>query len=118
MGHYILLKIDNFLGQLQGASVFSEIYLRSNYHQVRVKEEDIPNTVFWTHYGYYEFLVMSFGLTNAPNVFMDTMNIVFHNHLDQFIVFFIDDILVYSKNQEDHGLHLWKKLERFRREQL
>jgi hypothetical protein len=85
---------------------------------VRVKEEDIPKTTFRTRYGHYEFLVMSFGLTNALVVFMDTMNRVFHDYLDQFTVVFIDDILVYSKMSEEYEEHLRKILERLKREKL
>ena len=98
--------------------MFSKIDLHLGYHQVRVKEEDIPKTAFRTRYGHYEFLVMSFKLTNAPSIFMDTMNKVFHNYLDQFTVVFIDDILIYSKTPKEHGEHLWKALERLRRDQL
>ena len=96
--------------------MFSKIDFRSGYHQVRVKEEDIPKAAFRTRYGHYEFLVISFGLTNVPVVFMDTMNKVFHNYLDQFTIVFIDDILIYSKMLEEHKEHLQKALERLRRE--
>jgi hypothetical protein len=110
-----LPRIDDLLDQLQGAHVFSKIGLHSSYHQVRVKEEDIFKTTFRTRYGHYEFLVMSFKLTNAPVVFMDMINRVFHDYLDQFIVVFIDDILIYSKMLEEH---LQKALEKVHREQL
>jgi hypothetical protein len=98
--------------------VFSKVDLCLGYHQVRVKEEDIPKTAFRTHYGNYEFLVMSYKLTNAPTVFMDTMNRVFHDYLDQFTVVFIDDLLIYSRTLEEHKDHLQKALERLRREKL
>jgi hypothetical protein len=82
--------------------MLSKVDLHSSYHQVRVKEEDIPKTTFRTCYGHYEFLVMSFGQTNAPAVFMNTMNRVSHDFLDQFTVVFIEDILIYSKMPEEH----------------
>jgi hypothetical protein len=92
--------------------VFSKVDLRSGYHQVRVKEEHIPKTAFKACYAHYEFLVMSFRLTNVLAVFMDTMNRVFHDYLDQFTVVFIDKILIYSKTPEEHKEHLRKALER------
>jgi hypothetical protein len=98
--------------------VFSKVDLCSGYHQVRVKEDDIPKTAFRTRYGHYEVLVMSFRLTNAPVVFMGTMNRVFHDYLDQFTVVFIDDILIYLKTPKEHEEHLWKALQRLRREKL
>ncbi|GJW33445.1 putative nucleotidyltransferase, ribonuclease H, partial [Tanacetum coccineum] len=103
---YPLPRIDDLFDQLQEAKYFSKIDLRSDYHQLRVRSEDIPKTEFRTRYGHYEFLVMPFGLTNAPAVFMDLMNRVFHDYLDKSIVVFIDDILVYSKSKEEHEQHL------------
>ena len=92
--------------QLQRASVFSKIDLRFGYHQLKIKELDVPKITFRTRYGHYEFLMMPFGLMNAPAVLMDLMNRVFHLYLDQFVIVFIDDILMYSKNAEEHVFHL------------
>ena len=101
-----LPRIDGLFDQLQGAQVFSKIDLRSGYHQLKIKGEDIPKTAFQTRYGHYEFLVLLLGLTNAPTTFMDLMNRVFHEYLDHFVIVFIDDILIYSKSQEEHEEHL------------
>ncbi|GJR55769.1 putative reverse transcriptase domain-containing protein [Tanacetum coccineum] len=98
--------------------MFERVYLRSGYHQLRIKEEDIPITAFRTRYGHFEFHVMPFGLTNAPAVFMDLMNRVCKPYLDKFVIVFIDDILVYSKDEEEHGKHLKTILELLKKERL
>ncbi|KAA3478075.1 DNA/RNA polymerases superfamily protein [Gossypium australe] len=115
---YPLPRIDDLFNQLRGASVFSKIDLRSGYHQLKVKETDIRKTAFPTRYGHYEFLVMPFGLTNAPAAFMDMMNRVFQPYLDRFVVVFIDDILVYSRIEEEHDSHLRVVLGVLREKQL
>ena len=103
---YPLPRIDDLFDQLQGAKVFFKIELRLGYYQLRIRESNIPKTAFRTRYGHYEFLVMSFGLTNAPAAFMDLMNRVFHPYLDRFVIAFIDDILVYSRSELEHEIHL------------
>ena len=103
---------------MKGASLFSKINLQLEYYQLQVKEVDVPKKAFKTRYDHYEFLVMPFGFTNAPAVFMDLMNRVFHAYLDQFVVVFIDDILVYSKNAQEHEHHLRIVLQILRENQL
>jgi hypothetical protein len=103
---YPLPHIDILFDRLAGAQVFSKIDLRSVFHQIKIHVEDIPKTAFTMRYGLYEYLVMSFGLMNAPTHFMYLMNSVFMPELDQFIMVFIDDILVYSKSKEEHEDHL------------
>src|SRR5262249_32757490 len=115
---YPLPRIDDLFDQLQGAEYFSKIDLRSGYHQLRIHIKDVPKTVFRTRYGHYEFLVMSFGLTNAPAAFMDLMNRVFKPFLDRFIIVFIDDILVYFRDMEEHAWHLRMVLQTLREHRL
>ncbi|GJW11865.1 putative reverse transcriptase domain-containing protein, partial [Tanacetum coccineum] len=115
---YPLPRIDDLFDQLQGSSVYSKIDLRSGYHQLRVREKDILNTAFRTRYGHYEFQVMPFGLTNAPAVFIDLMNWVCKPYLDKFVIVFIDDILIYSKNKQEHEEHLKLILELLKKEEL
>ncbi|GJR19420.1 reverse transcriptase domain-containing protein [Tanacetum coccineum] len=115
---YPLPRIDDLFDQLQGACCFSKIDLRSGYHQLRVREEDIPKTAFRTRYGHFEFTVMPFGLTNAPAIFMDLMNRVCKPYLDKFVIVFIDDILIYSKSEEEHEAHLKTILDLLKKEKL
>jgi hypothetical protein len=115
---YPLPRIDVLFDQLKGTKVFSKIELRSGYHQLRIREEDIPKTAFTTRYGLYECTVMSFGLTNAPAFFINLMNKVFTEFRDKFVVVFIDDILIYSKSEEEHEQHLRLVLEKLQEHQL
>ena len=115
---YPLPRIDDLFDQLQGARVFSKIDLRSGYHQLKIKAADVPKIAFRTRYGHYEFLVMPFRLTNAPAAFMDLMNRVFKPYLDTFVIVFIDDILVYSRSEEEHAEHLRIVLQTLRDKQL
>ena len=103
---YPLSRIDDLFDQLRGVRVYSKIDLLTGYHQLRVREADIPKTVFRTRYGHFEFTVMPFVLTNAPTTFMDVMHKVFQPYLDRFVLDFVDDILIYLKSKEDHEGHL------------
>jgi hypothetical protein len=115
---YPLPRIDDLFDQLKDEKIFSKIDLRSGYHQVRIKEEYISKTAFRTRYGHYEFIVVPFGLSNAPVVFMCLMNGVFLENLDKFVIVFLDDILVYSKSEEEHVHHLRMVLQVLREHQL
>jgi hypothetical protein len=115
---YPLPRIGDLFDQLKDAKIFSKIDLRYGYHQVRIKDEDISKTTFRTRYGHYEFTVVPFGLTNAPAVFMCLMNGMFINYLDMFVIVFLDDILVYSKTEEEHEQHLRMVLQVLREHQL
>jgi hypothetical protein len=115
---YPLLRIEDLFDQMKGASIFSKIDLRSGYHQLKIRESDIPKTAFHTRYGLYEYIVMPFGLTNRPAYFMYLMNKVFMLYLDKFVVFFIDDILIFSKMEEEYKKHLRMLLEKLRSNQL
>jgi len=115
---YPLSRIDDLLDQLRGATVFSKIDLRSGYHQILVKLEDVQKTAFRSRYGHFKYVVMPFRVTNAPTIFMDYMNKIFRPSLDQFVVVFIDDILIYSESWEEHAQHLRVVLEILREHQL
>jgi hypothetical protein len=115
---YPLPRIDILFDQLASAKVFSKIDLWLGYHQIKIRLEDIPKTVFSTRYMLYEYLVMSFGLTNALAHFLYLMNSVFMSELDKFVMLFIDDILIYSKNEEEHKQYLWIVLQRLRDHKL
>jgi hypothetical protein len=116
--NYPLPWIEDLSNQMKGASVFSKIDLRSGYHQLKIRESDIPKIAFHTRYGLYEYTMMSFGLTNAPAYFMYLMNKVFMEYLDKFMIVFVDDILIFSKTEEEHETHLRLVLEKLRAHQL
>jgi hypothetical protein len=115
---YPLPRIEDLFDQMRGAKVFCKIDLRSGYHQMTIRWSDIPKTAFTSRYGLYEYIVMSFGLTNAPAYFMCLMNKVFMEYLDKFVVVFIDDLLIYSKTEEEHEEHLRLVLQKLREHQL
>ena len=102
---YPLPRIDDLFDQMRGSKYYTKIDLRIGYHQLRIREEDIPKTAFHTRYGHFEYMIMPFGLTNALAAFMDFMHMVFRPYLDQFVIVFIDDILIYSRTHEEHECH-------------
>ena len=110
---YPIPRIDELLDRLNGSSIYTKIDLKSGYYQIRIKEEDIPKTGFNTRYGHYEFTVIPFGLTNAPITFNCLMSDILSKQLDEYVLVFFDDILVYSKNTKDHKHHAQKVLELF-----
>ena len=114
---YPLPRIEELLDRLGDAKFFTKIDLRSGYHQIRVHPEDVPKTAFRTRYGHFEFLVLPFGLTNAPATFMHLMHSIFREHLDTFVIIFLDDILVYSRSLEEHKMHVRQALEILERAQ-
>jgi hypothetical protein len=115
---YPLPQINDLFDQVGGAKIFSKLYLRSQYHQVTIKDQDINKTTFRTRYGHYDFVVIHFGLTNESATFMCLMNIIFNKYLDKFMVVFIDNILVYSKMEEEHDEHLRIVLQTLRKQKL
>ena len=115
---YPLPRIDDLMDQLHGVALFSKIDLRLGYHKIRVKSDDVQKTAFRSRYGHYEYVVMPFGVTNAPALFMDYMNRIFRPFLDNFVVVFIDDILIYSRTREGHARHLRTVLSILREKQL
>ena len=115
---YPLPRIDDLFDQLRRARVYSKIDLCTGYHQLRVREANILKTTFRMRYGHFEFIVMPFGLTNAPTAFMDFMHRVFQPYLDQFVVVFVDDILIFSQSEEEHEDHLWIVLQALKDQQL
>ena len=115
---YPLSRIDELFDQLRGARVYSKIDLHNGYHQLRVRDTDIPKTVFRTRYGHFEFTVMPFGLTNAPAAFVDLMHRIFQPYLDQFVVVLVDDILIYSQSEWEHEYYLRIVLQLLRDHQL
>jgi hypothetical protein len=115
---YHFARIDDLFDQLKDAKIFSKIDLKSSYHQVRIKQEYINKIVFRTRYGHYEFTVVSFGLSNAPVVFMCLMNGIFREYLDKFVIVFLDDILIYSKSEKEHENQLRRVLQVLREHQL
>src|SRR3954463_5244653 len=115
---YPLPRINDLYDQLAGSSVFSKMDLRLGYHQIKIRNEDIPKRAFTTRYGLYEYTVKSFGLTNAPTTFSRLMNYIFMEYLDKFVVVYLDDIFIYSKNKEEHAEHLRLILEKLREHKL